>query len=315
MLLNLPNELIIDILQVLCTEIYDSLHIRKPVDRSRLPLTGVPTGPRFGKNLRPYRDLLLVCRQFRRLLQLGVYVDGGLIRKRLAQLQLQKFECFLENKEYIDQLREHHTTHLIEYPGWAGPSLTEIESVCGLVCNNPLFPTLLRQVLAYGHVVSHESLHWFRYLLPMYKLNISNTLEQNTMHFIDDVRNLVHKGLYQIGRPEGRYIEFVAGKYRIPHLLGPNEDYICVSILSFFTQTRYGGKVELKGEEGRYWLWLSTYIDQPNVQCKDFWVADYRDSQMITEDQFGTHIGWRQLDKYCLPYWVDNFYNERMEKR
>ena len=127
----LPQELIICILECVCDLIIKELATLK----FRQPKTP------YGSTLNQFLQLNLVSKSFYHLLAYSIRVDGQPIKKRLLDLQMQKFTDYLESAEgyllgrgrFIAGRRQCETLVI-----W---------KTCGQVWKNPPFVNIVPQLL------------------------------------------------------------------------------------------------------------------------------------------------------------------------
>src|SRR5271170_4549826 len=155
MLQHLPNEILVRILQVACTEIYNNLRFARPQQRRyRIGGWDYDPGPQFGKKPKPFLNLLLVSQLFYKILRQIVRVNGIQIYQRLTEMQITRFMSTLATEYYFEPLRPD----CCDMAPFC-PSFTEIESAHGKVWHNPGFPEMLRHIMAYFYVFSWDLRH------------------------------------------------------------------------------------------------------------------------------------------------------------
>lgn len=247
LLCHLPNEIIVRILEHVCTLIIEDLnditpHIKRAVTRSSV----LKNEWQFGRRLKQFLHLLLVCRSFHNLVIDQVRVNSTPIRTKLLDLQMSKFMNILELSNVVSKTCNGRDQ-------WGGIALRDIPEICGLVWHNPTFPTrnTFFGVFLNEGGLERDGIEWFAYLAPkLCKDGVFKTECKESKHGSRDFNKLVYKKKYRIS-PEFRYrtFNFVVGKYRFGTTI--DDTWGGVSILSFKSN-----KFDLRGDEGRYWLWL-----------------------------------------------------------
>jgi hypothetical protein len=154
---SLPPEIAETILETVCTQLVDEL----------TNLGGHIEDVHFGAKLGEFRNLLLVSRQFCRLLYARVRVNSSPIREHLIWLQAFALSMFLSfQRDRTPRTRGHY---------YEGPGLGQLQRTCGNFWNNPrfgeVFPRLFDSNEHYW--VNSEVILWCMYQAPL-KLTRSN---------------------------------------------------------------------------------------------------------------------------------------------
>jgi len=283
LLQTLSQELIIRILEFVC-----ELIIKELTTLTFNPAT------RYGRTLKQFLQLNLVSKSFHDILAYSVRVDGQLVKKRLLDLQMQKFTTYLEFADILGR-----TVYSSER---TSRSETEvIQDRCGQVWRNPAFIDIVPQVFGEQHWITSEAAIYFLFQLTKFldkeDVDTERNRDQHTSIFrssaiINDEDEHDHKDIYtlrdefefdhlvsnqtyrmetshDVSLPRG--VDFVVGKYKFPLQLAVSipevwmkGTLIGTSILSFrdSVYVRWTRKQQIyqdrirEGEEGRYWLWV-----------------------------------------------------------
>jgi len=218
--------------------------------------------------------------------------------------QITRFSNFLETHNYISQLGWEANGDMELRCGFL-PRLHTIERFCGKVWCNPLFPEEARNTLEFIWDVGTLEGIFFKYLLPLSMKNVCETNKKKNKHHPNNINYLVHKKRYKICNGISKFIEFKLGKYRVRGMLGSHPKLIAISILSFSVIDGQGSRtMEVKGDEGRYWLWLSICGNGDHTTAI-YLLIDYQETLVSENGKPFEKLTFRG-EGLSLPHWADN---------
>jgi hypothetical protein len=234
---SLPHDLTVSILECVCKLIIEQLSA----------LTSTP----YGQLLNQFVQLQLVSKSFRMLLTCSVRVDKIPVRKRLLELQIQKFTHYLEFAPIFDKNSYRHTYERYYRVGRTqryAPHVSEVKDMilttCGPVWRSPAILSILSQMFTGGRLTYETTIFFVSQLRKFLKpelvdglgkkddltgafagLDIRTSEEtlKGDIYELEDkpqVRELVYTQTYSMDTRENWKsplgIEFIAGRFKFP---------------------------------------------------------------------------------------------------
>ena len=287
---SLPEDILIQILQTVCESILDDLLIFRVCPEQ---------DERFGLFLNQFLQLNLVCRSFHRHLTHSVRVRGTPVRRKLLDLQTEKFKYLLETVGFI--MREHNRMCSPDFNSFWSITIPHILLICGSVWNNPSFPSIFPQLFVEDSRVSYEAQLYLLYLVPSL---FEKELVENDDYTADsdlefDFDSLMQNHTYRFPDEEEPF-EFVPGKYRYPHGIEWDDNYYGQPCLGTSILVMKDKELDLKSEEGRYWLWFTPSTRRDcTLYMGSFLVIDNDEFLVIAVNERKWDL--RKYGKYIRP--------------
>jgi hypothetical protein len=288
---KLPSCVLLQILEFACEEIVQ--------DCRSVDLAGVPF---FGLNLRRFRWLILVNKQFHSLLMDAVRVEGRLIRLKLLDMQEERFKALLFTQDpSSDAVEEVHRSHTIsELRAWCA---------CGPIWFSPRLASLI-----YGCFWFVDRFQPFLFFKFLY--SIRDTIPRDTMFSPTDKTDgaqQTHENQKNITPPHvadqhilweldvGPVLSFTVGNWEFGSCQDFEPDtcyWNCVSMRDLWIG---GGRTEGTiynddNDDESFWLWYR-FMDR---RLEEYVVLNYKE-EAIYASKFGRWYSTTEWNPRKLP--------------